>query len=168
MLSFLRIVLPAILLASGATAAQVAYESVTTHLTMTITGPASVKSGEETKIVLALDNDTAVPIQIVRNGTEAELSDNAFTVQGPYGPAPETKYSLALKGKADPVSNSEARGFLDRTQVTLKPGDEIKLRSIVSNLYDMTAPGQYVIWAQRYLTDGTRIKSNQITISVTE
>jgi hypothetical protein len=159
MSKFIGILLATFLLASGAIAA-VASETATTHLTMTISGPASVKSGEEIKLALALDNEIAMPIQIVTNGTEAELSDNWFTVEGPYGPAPETKFGLALKGKADRVSNLEARGFLDRTQVTLKPGDKIDLPSIISNIYDMTAPGRYIVWAQRRLSDGTVIKSN--------
>lgn len=153
------------LFAGDALAAQAIAERANAHLAITISGPAIVRSGDGIKIDVTLSNSTTVPIGLAITPGSAELSDNGFEVQGPNGIPPKATYGLALEGKADMGSN-EAASNVSRRQATVNPGEELQLSSVISNIYDMTAPGKYIIEARRYLPDGTIIKSNEIAVTV--
>jgi hypothetical protein len=140
-------------------------ESSTTHLVITIGGPAVARTGENVRITVTLSNPTAVPLVWVISPGPAEKGGTDFEVQGPHGLRPPTAYNLALDGKANKVSNFNAR-HLTLMQQGVDPGESRQQYTYINKLYDMTARGKYIIQALRHLPDGAMIRSNKIAVTV--
>jgi hypothetical protein len=148
------------------TAAQAIAERAYAHLAIRITGPTLIQSGDQVTIAVVLNNPTSFPIRIAIDPGSAGF-DNKFSVMGPHGLAALTSYGMALEGKSDQASNFAA-GARTVTQHSVLPGEDFQQYSAVSDIFDMTAPGKYVIAARRYLRDGTIFKSNKIIVTVTK
>jgi hypothetical protein len=134
-------------------------------MTVSISGPQSVKSGDPIEVYVTVSNNTVHDVQVGSSvsSRNAEMI-NRIDVIGPAGlPPPETEYGLEVHGKKDGTGNTGSM-----KSITIGSDDQLTQSSIVSKIYDMTKPGKYLIQAQRYLPDGTTvITSNRIIVIVT-
>jgi len=156
------------------------------------------EAGSEVKIRLVFKNTSDHEIPYVRGlGTGVEPRGEIFTdieVRKLNGDLmPETRYQRLLRGKDDlgtkaatlerpapdqPGSRApEPRPRLTGSYVgyLLEPGESREEDLIVSNLYDLSQPGQYTITASRRLSDiatdpNSKLvaKSNTLMITVTK
>jgi len=140
------------------------------------------------KITLSTENDTVAsgkPVQVkvtVTNVSEKRLTlvRNAVRDRGGFdykfevrnqekdSPVPETRLHRAIKGRDDAAfrtSETPVSGSLVFSD--MKPGQSITDTVDLSRLYDLAAPGKYVIRARRVdRQSGETVKSTPITITV--
>jgi len=126
-----------------------------------IAGPTVVESGKDVEISITIPNNTTHSIMVPKL---AEASNNIH-VTGPMGlTPPETEYGLEVNGKK-PGAGNNGRFVTEE----IKPMDKVKLPCVISKIYNMTSPGVYVVWAERYAPGSyTTLISNQITVTVTK
>lgn len=137
------------------------------NLVLSISGPATVKSGEAIEIKFVLKNLSSKPFQI-RGEMEPE-GERHFVIdvhRDDGQPIPKTKYGRAL---LDDERNEYYDATFSLGVRDIAPNDTFETTSILSNLYDMKAPGNYVIQAKRCVSDSgdVFITSNQLTVKVT-
>ena len=134
-------------------------------MTVSISGPQYVKSGDPIEVYVTISNNTSFDIRVGSSVSprHAEM-ENRIDVIGPTGLSPaETEYGLEVHGKKNGAGNTGSV-----KSITIDPNGQLTQSSIVSEIYDMKKPGKYLIQAQRYLPDGTTIiNSNRIIVTVT-
>jgi nitrous oxide reductase len=134
-------------------------------ITFRISAPSVVRSGDKVKVYVDIENNMKYPltISLERSGELAEVTTNIKVIGPDKVMAPETEYGLEIHGKKPGAGTYDARW----TNVDIQPGTIFRQFSIISNAYDMTRVGRYVVQAERYSLDGkTRIISNRIVIDV--
>ena len=149
-------VVPEIVAAQGATPAE-------PWFSVTITGPrASVSATSDVKLKVVFVNNTKQDIRYAaaggpgRDGPAFDLD-----VRDSVGkPAPETPYGLKMHGK-----DTAWRGG-SIFAATARPGDKIEEELILSEEYDMSAPGEYTVQAKERNPKFEVVKSNRIAITV--
>jgi len=165
-----------LLLTSNANGAQGIAERGDAHLTMTLSGPETVRSGDKIEIGLTLTNSTqfVIPTAVQFSPQHAELT-RGFIVLGPNGlKPPNTAYGHDSDKDIESFIMSDTLGApppqLTRSikTVTMKPGDIFHESSVLSDIYNMSAPGKYTIQAEDQLSDGSVVKSNKIMVTVTK
>jgi hypothetical protein len=159
---FLGLIL--LMVPAGAMAAEPVAERFYAHLDVVMTGPQSVRAGEDVRVNVALANATAAPIRIATEPGLA-LTDNEFRVEGPRGLARLLPLGLALKHQSDEAA-SRAAWHLTQLQQVISPGGRYEETSAISRIYDMSAPGRYRITVRRRLPDRSIVTSNAITLTV--
>ncbi len=133
-------------------------------LSIAISTPQSaLKAGSEVRIEVTLTNTSnrRVLIQERNPATDYEID-----VRDQRGTAvPET--DLGRKLKEPPVIPMNSRNF----EMYLRPNESAKENIALSDLYDMSHPGQYTIQVSRAVSNKPKdgvVKSNTITVTVTE
>lgn len=116
-----------------------------------------VKSGSAVAVHATVTNTSDVPIALDGTGCVA-------VVRGADGNlSPETDLGRKLKGKQRERISPGFGG--SRVGEALEPGKSISEECIVSDLYDMTHPGQYSIQLERTWHRGV-VPSNTIKVKV--
>lgn len=119
-------------------------------------------TGSPITLTITLSNLSDVPITIGRVvGREQAEVDYTVLVKDTNGKLlPESKYGYAAANN---------RLIVSRTTATIPPGGTLSQRSIITRLYDMTSPGEYVVTVQRALPtvrSGLVVSSNQLTLRI--
>lgn len=157
-----------------------------------------VKAGSEVRIRLVFKNTSAEHVPYKRSpGEGVEPRGEFFTdveVRDARGElVSETKYHRALRGKVDTSANRatpersdaspaiserpEPRPFMigSFVRTMLKPGEFREEDIVISNLYDLSQPGQYTVSASRHLSNAATdaksklvAKSNTLMITITK
>lgn len=134
-------------------------------ITITITAPSTaITSGCGFRISIGIKNNLAKPIQI--QDLLAEPPDRP--AQGPVllrifakgaggQAAPVSAYVLAMRRR---IPNGS------RIVATLPAGTTLRTQAIVTQLYDLSAPGKYRVWVMLKRGPYTYVKSNILTVTV--
>ena len=125
----------------------------------------TVQTGHEIRVRVVLTNvsNQDLPLRLSRNPLEAEMHYTVSVHDETGRGAAETKYGSTAR-KHQVIGLSEAATLL-------KPGEQLEEYAILTNLFDLTSPGDYEVQLSRPVStdekDGV-VKSNKITITVTE
>jgi|ERR1035437_1914868 hypothetical protein len=134
-----------------------------------------IKSGGLVDVLVSTNNVSARRI-VLRRQEQAQdtgMLGSVFRVDvldSLSSPPPETEFGQSKSNRADtppdPASMVAARAA--GTLVSLKPGQDWRNTIRVSELYDLSKPGQYTIQVRRW-DDETKtwVKSNPLTVTVT-
>ena len=127
---------------------------------LTIAGPeAPIKNGSKINVHVRLTNTSVHEITLFDTNRDCDYRVEV-SING--NPARETEYKRALR--------CDETMILERNVlVTLKPQQSTEDNIMISNLYDMTTPGTYLVRVMREIPKnlgrGT-VQSNSITIAV--
>lgn len=136
------------------------------------TESASISSGHPVELQVTLTNISGKDLTIVRNAVKDRGGlDYKFELhkEGTDIAVPETRLHRALKGREDETfrtSETPMTGSLVFSD--LKPGQSLTDTVDLARLYDLTAAGKYVVIAKRIDRNGELVKSNALTITVTD
>jgi hypothetical protein len=120
-----------------------------------------IKSGSAITVKVTLTNTSERVIALEM----MDVSPLVAVVRGADGIlSPETEYGRILKQKQRERANPNMTGG-PRVGFKLEPGEPVVEECVVSNLYDMSRPGQYSIQFER-IWHGTGVPSNIIKIKV--
>ena len=125
---------------------------------------ATVESGQAVQVHIALENTTSQEFTIFRStgGGSGELYCS-ISVIGPDGhPAASTEYGAALE------KNRHAINPLSRKMVHVAPGETVDDNVTVSKMFNMAAPGTYLVQVSRSspFDPAVILKSNTLEIDV--
>jgi hypothetical protein len=99
------------------------------------------------------------------NTNRCDYSVSVLTDTG--APAPETPFKKELDKKMD-CSGSGLRITGRNILVTLKPGESDSEQILITELYDMSAPGEYTVQVERTFPEIGHFRSNAVGIKVTQ
>lgn len=133
-------------------------------LSIAISTPQSaLKVGSEVRIEVTLTNTSNRRVLIQERNP---ATDYQIDVRDERGTAvPETDFGRKLK--EPPVIPMNSRNF----GMYLRPNESTKENIALSDLYDLSHPGQYTIQVSRAVSNKPKdgvVKSNTITVTVTE
>jgi hypothetical protein len=137
-------------------------QSATAPFTLTLEAEENpIRAGSEVKVDITLRNSSSREMHISYGLSEL---DYAFEVRDSQNRIPpETEFARKSKGRAH-FSNDQV--------FALQPGESLpKALLVLTKFYDMSHPGRYTVQMSRAVPrdlGGGTIKSNTITISVTE
>jgi hypothetical protein len=153
--AFVLLTLAAILSAAIATTTKGEFFS------LAITGPQTVvKGGSDVKIHITLTNTSDNEVTIFDQNPECDYGVEVFKEHGESASATEHKRALRCEGP---------RMVNRNVLITLKPGESTETAISVSDLYDITRPGRYLVWVTRRVPGDLgkgMVKSNTLKIVV--
>ncbi len=139
--------------------------SVTQPFTLSLEAEENViKANSEVKVNVTIRNMSNRAMSVTDSNGPVP-SDYVIDARDVHGrPAPDTDFGRKLKLKE--------HGYFDSTFIfTLQPGESHKTAMVVTKLYDLSRPGNYLIQVSRAIPKelgGGSIKSNPVTITITE
>ncbi len=121
---------------------------------MTISGAEEVKAGADIEIKIKFTNNSNHEINLLEfyeNGVNLSYS---YDVRDEKGVLIEKKNKRRLGGSVK--------------QRTIKAGESVEAGTLVSRVFNMSQPGQYVIQVSYAISDDPKdaVKSNSITVKV--
>lgn len=123
-----------------------------------------VKSGSDVRVTISLTNTSTHEIRVLRSKYDDGRPYKIEVLDDAGQPARLTKYGRqVLKDEGGPFQIVGGGGH-----ITLKPGVIMRDTMLLSDLFDLRPPGKYTVQLQRPDDAGTSVKSNTITITVTE
>jgi hypothetical protein len=161
------VVLACSLTANTANASTSVDENAGAHFALELSGPSKVKVGDKIKLNLTLTNASAL---VIEGGKQpgidhAELT-NGIYVHDAQGHVPQkTPYAQALDGHLDKTPEDIITTSI--IPFSVRPGDSMQETCLLNDLYNISAPGKYVIQVRNRLKDGWLVKSNKVTVTVT-
>jgi hypothetical protein len=129
----------------------------------------SIAAGTEVKVEIALKNISNREIYLSKSNGRSQ-AEFVFVVEAHNDagePAPETEYQRRVMRRETTKRNVL---FWSEIILNLKPGEILQDEAIVSNLYDLSRPGRYLIQVSRRVSDNPKdgvVKSNIIAVTVT-
>jgi hypothetical protein len=121
---------------------------------ITISGPEEVKAGADIEINIQLTNSSDHEINLI------EFYENGVNLSYSYDVRDEKGVLREKKSKRRSGGSVKPR--------TVKVGESIEAGTLVSRVFDMSQPGQYVIQVSHAISDDPKnaVKSNSITVKV--
>jgi hypothetical protein len=141
------LLIASVLALNAATAAQTAHP-----LEITISASrTSFHVGEdiELKIVFRNNSKRTIPIS-VSSGPQAEVSNKILVLRSSGGLVPKTEYGKLVAGEAEPGHASPYLN-LGSYRIPLGPGKEIATGSMITKVFDMHEPGEYLVKVEHRL-----------------
>jgi len=123
---------------------------------------ASVKGGAKIMIRVTTSNESDHPITYHNTSTYCDYSVKVLTSAGAL--APETPF----KKQMGDCSGGELRITGRNIVVTLKPGESNSEQIEITELYNMTASGEYSVQVERIFSDIGHFRSNAVSVRVTQ
>jgi hypothetical protein len=120
----------------------------------------SIKSGTKIAIQFTTTNSSNHPVTYHNLSTYCDYTLNVLTASG--SPATETEFKKQLHCVASGLVIAN-RDIL----VTLEPGESNTERIVLTELYDMSQPGEYSVQAERTFPGIGHFSSNVVTVTVT-
>jgi len=145
--------------------------------TITIrTGRGVVTAKSPVEVQVTLKNTSNHEIRVfVDNSDKAELSGFGAEITDPQGLVPKiTRYNDVLTGEKAPrekVANPDEHFVIVGSGGTqpVAPGSTVELHMDIGQIYDLSKPGTYTVQVTHTdAADGITVKSNPLTITVTE
>ena len=124
----------------------------------------SVKPGSDVRIKVDIKNTSTQQIRLFRSKYDDGRPYKIEVSDEEGGAARLTKFGRK-------VLKNEGYGTIDfggGGHIALAPGATLGDDLLISDLFDLTVPGKYTVQLQRLDEAGTAVKSNTITITVTE
>jgi hypothetical protein len=122
--------------------------------TITISGPAEVKTGSGVEVRVKITNTST-----------REIDAGTFYVDGV-----DTGYTYDVRDSAGNPAQKKNMVMSGSIRLArLKPGESVEKGTLVSRIFDMTHPGQYEIQLSRAV-GGPKdpiVKSNKVTVTIT-
>jgi hypothetical protein len=153
-----RYVFLGLLLASAASLAGTGAVS----LKLTALDP-EVKSGSGVGGQVTIRNQSNHPITYHNTSRYCDYSVTVMTNNG--APAPETSFKKRMDKVID-CNGSGLRISGRNILVTLKPGESDSEQILITELYDMSAPGEYTVQVERTFPEIGHFRSNAVGIKV--
>jgi hypothetical protein len=122
----------------------------------------SVKPGGKIMVRVTTTNESGHLITFENTGSDCDYAFRVLTDTG--APAPETQHKKQLA--CSPGSGESADTGMD-VVVTLKPGESSSEDVLITDLYDISAPGTYAVRVVRTFPKVGRSRSNDVTVKVT-
>jgi len=143
-------------IATGACLGQTSPETKSPALpfTLTISGPAEVKTGSGVEVRVKITNTST-----------REIDAGTFYVDGV-----DTGYTYDVRDSAGNPAQKKSIVMSGSIRLAkLKPGGSVEKGTLVSRIFDMTRPGQYEIQLSRAVggPKDAVVKSNKITVTIT-
>jgi hypothetical protein len=166
--------LPLVLIISGVGAARPQTLARNTaeqpQYTLTIVNKtATGKLGSEIRVAFVLRNESpqSLRVSVQAKALKDICTDYHIYIRDENGHlAPETKFGRRSRtGKDDPGETTVIVGGLGLRD--LQPGGTQAYEVILNDLYDLRQPGKYTVQAQGLDDNGTLVKSNTITLTLT-
>ena len=132
------------------------------HLSLKLTAlDSQVKTGTRIMVRVTTTNNSDRPITYYNTNPGCDYSLRVLTAGG--APAPETPF------KKQTSCDGGNLGITGRNiRVSLKPGESSSEDILITDLYDMSRPGEYTVQVDRAFPDIGRLTSNIAKISVTQ
>jgi hypothetical protein len=123
-----------------------------------------VKSGSGVGGQVTIRNQSNHPITYHNTSRYCDYSVTVMTNNG--APAPETSFKKRMDKVID-CNGSGLRISGRNILVTLKPGESDSEQILITELYDMSAPGEYTVQVERTLPEIGHFRSNAVNVNVT-
>jgi hypothetical protein len=122
-----------------------------------------VKSGSGVGGQVTITNQSNHPITYHNTSRYCDYSVRVLTNTG--APAPETSFKKQMDKVVD-CSGSGLRITGRNILVTLKPGESDSEQILITELYDMSAPGEYSVQVERTFPEIGHFRSNVASVKV--
>jgi hypothetical protein len=122
----------------------------------------SVKPGGKIMVRVTATNESGHLITFENTGRDCDYAFRVLTDTGASAPETQHKKQLACS----PGSGESADTGMDIV-VTLKPGESSSEDVLITDLYDISAPGTYAVRVDRTFASVGHFRSNDVTVKVT-
>lgn len=122
----------------------------------------SVKPGGKIMLRVTTTNESGHLITVQNTGRDCDYAFRVLT--DTHAPAPETEHKKQLE--CSPGSGESGITGMDII-VTLKPGESSSEDVLITDLYDISAPGTYAVQVDRTFPEVGHFRSNVVTVKVT-